>query len=214
MDRVIAQDDCDTPAIRRNLKRTRQVWGRLSKVTTTEGVTPRVAGMFHHALVATTWCLTESACCLLDGFHVEAAHRITGMQPGKVKQQGKEKWIYLHTAKVLSAAGLPSNNWWQQVLDYSGKEEGDQTGTMGGLDNSASFVRLSSIPLLPSAHCAPAPTRRPRSPVELLTRPSRRPWTLFEWRLTPMIKGGIGTGAYMLVYYWPRARDLCLPVGA
>merc|ERR1711966_476155 len=50
--RNIARDDCDTPAIRRNLKRARQVWGRISKVITTEEVQPRVAGMFYQAVVA------------------------------------------------------------------------------------------------------------------------------------------------------------------
>ena len=38
--RNIARDDCDTPAIRRNLKRTSQVWGRISKVITKEEVQP------------------------------------------------------------------------------------------------------------------------------------------------------------------------------
>jgi hypothetical protein len=41
--RVIARDDCDTQAIRRNLKRARQVWGRISKVITKEEVQPKVA---------------------------------------------------------------------------------------------------------------------------------------------------------------------------
>ena len=50
--RNIARDDCDTPAIRRNLKRARQVWGRISKVITKEEVQPRVAGMFYQAIVA------------------------------------------------------------------------------------------------------------------------------------------------------------------
>ena len=48
--RVIARDNCDTPAIRCNLKRARQIWGRLSKIITTKGVTPTVAGMFYQAV--------------------------------------------------------------------------------------------------------------------------------------------------------------------
>ena len=50
--RIISNDDCDTPAVRRNLKHARAVWGRLSKVITTENVPPRVAGMFYQAVVA------------------------------------------------------------------------------------------------------------------------------------------------------------------
>ena len=50
--RNIARDDCDTPAIRRNLKRARQVWGRISKVIARKEVQPKVAGMFYQAAVA------------------------------------------------------------------------------------------------------------------------------------------------------------------
>ena len=87
--RNIAWDDCNTPAIRRNLKRAHQVWGRISKVITTEEVQPRVAGMFYQAVAAAvllygseTWCLTDTARRPLDGFHVEAARRITGKIAG------------------------------------------------------------------------------------------------------------------------------------
>ena len=50
--RNIARDDCDTPVIRRNLKRAQQVWGQISKVITKEEVQPKVAGMFYQAVVA------------------------------------------------------------------------------------------------------------------------------------------------------------------
>ena len=45
--RNIAQDNCDTPSIRCNLKRARQAWGRISKVIAKEEVQPKVAGMFY-----------------------------------------------------------------------------------------------------------------------------------------------------------------------
>ena len=83
--------DCDTSAIRRNLKRARQVWGRISKVIAKDEVAPRVEGMFYQAVVAAvllygseTWCVTDAARRPLDGFHVEAARRITGKRPYKV----------------------------------------------------------------------------------------------------------------------------------
>ena len=38
----------------------------------------------------------------LKGFHVEVAHRLTGMRPRRVKG----KWVYLHSVNVLKAAGL------------------------------------------------------------------------------------------------------------
>ena len=38
----------------------------------------------------------------LEGFHMEAAWRLTGMRPRKVKGE----WIYPHSADVLAAAHL------------------------------------------------------------------------------------------------------------
>ena len=38
----------------------------------------------------------------LEGFHVEAARKLTGMRPRKVKVE----WIYPHSANVLAAAHL------------------------------------------------------------------------------------------------------------
>ena len=38
----------------------------------------------------------------LKGFHVEVAHRLTGMRPRRVKG----KWVYLHSVDVLKAAGF------------------------------------------------------------------------------------------------------------
>ena len=111
--RNIARDDCDMPAIRRNLKRARQVWGRISKIIAKEEVQPKVAGMFYQAVVAAvllygseTWCLTNTARRPLDGFHVEAVRRITGKMPRKVRQGGEEQLVYPHIADVLAAAGL------------------------------------------------------------------------------------------------------------
>ena len=70
--------------------------------------------MFYQAVVAAvllygseTWCLTDTMRRPLDGFHVEAARRITGKRPRKVKRKGQEDiWVYPHSADVLEAAGL------------------------------------------------------------------------------------------------------------
>ena len=77
--RVIARGNCNTPAIRRKIKRARQVWRRISKVITKEEVPPKVAGMVYQAVVVAillygseTWCLTDTTQRPLDGFHVEA----------------------------------------------------------------------------------------------------------------------------------------------
>ena len=92
---------------------TRELSISLSKVITTNGVTLTVARMFYQVVVAAvllygseTCCLTDTARRPLDGFHVEAARRITGKMPRKVRRGGEEEWVYPHTADVLAAAGL------------------------------------------------------------------------------------------------------------
>ena len=46
--------------------------------------------------------VSPSALRELKGFHVEAARRLTGMRPRKVKGE----WVYPHSADVLAAAHL------------------------------------------------------------------------------------------------------------
>ena len=83
-------------AILRNIKRERQVWGRISKVIAKDSVPAPVAGMFYQAVVAAillygseTWVAPPHELRALEGFHVEAARRITGMRP---KKRG-ETWV-------------------------------------------------------------------------------------------------------------------------
>ena len=65
--------------------------------------------MFYQGVVASqllcgseTWVLPPSGLRALEGFHVEAARRLTGMKPKKVNGV----WEYPHSADVLEAAGL------------------------------------------------------------------------------------------------------------
>jgi len=65
--------------------------------------------MFYQAVVAAvllygseSWSLPPQALKLLEGFHVEAARRLTGMMP---KKRG-ETWIYPKSKEVLAAARL------------------------------------------------------------------------------------------------------------
>ena len=64
--RVIARDDWDTPAIRRDLKRARQVLGRISKVIAKEEVQPWVAGMFYQAVVAAVLLYGSEMRCITN----------------------------------------------------------------------------------------------------------------------------------------------------
>ena len=102
-------NESDTPAIRYNLKRARAAWGRLSTIIAKEEVPAPVAGMFYQAVVAAvllygskSWVVSAYDLRALEGFHVEAARRLTGMGP---KKRG-ETWVYPHSADVLQAARL------------------------------------------------------------------------------------------------------------
>ena len=53
MGQLLSFDDNDTPVIRRNIKRARQVWGRISKVIAKDSMPASVSGMFYQAVVAT-----------------------------------------------------------------------------------------------------------------------------------------------------------------
>ena len=107
--RMLSYDDSNTPAIHHNLKRARAAWGRLSAVIAKEEVSPPVAGMFYQAVVATvllcgseSWVISAFDLRALEGFHVEAARRLTGMRP---KRRG-ETWVYSKSAEVSRAARL------------------------------------------------------------------------------------------------------------
>ena len=107
--RIVSHVDNDVPVMQRNLKRARGIWRRLSKVLATEEVPAPVAGMFYQAVVAAvllygseSWSLPPRALKVLEGSHVEAAHRLTGMRPVK---RGTT-WTYPKSKEVLAAACL------------------------------------------------------------------------------------------------------------
>ena len=92
------------------LRKARGVWGRLSRVMKAENATPRVCGLFYKATVqavllfgSETWCLSPANLRLLEGFHVRAARRMTGMMP---KKKSDDSWEYPDSAEVLKAACL------------------------------------------------------------------------------------------------------------
>ena len=107
--RVLSYDNSDTLAIRHNPQRARAAWGRLATVIAKEAVPPAVAGMFYQAVVAAVllygsewWVVSAYDLRALEGFHVEAARRLTGMRPTK----RRDVWVYPKSAAVLRAARL------------------------------------------------------------------------------------------------------------
>ena len=86
-----------------------QVWLRIARVLEKECVPAPVDSMFYQAVVVVvllygskSWCLPSSALDVLEGFHVEAARRITRMRPRK---RGTT-WAYPKSVEVLRVARL------------------------------------------------------------------------------------------------------------
>ena len=108
--RVLSKYDDNAPAVQTRLKKARASWARLGKVLRAENVSPRVSAMFYRATVqavllsgSETWTVTPHLMVSLEGFHVCAARRITGLMPKKLRSG---QWIYPKTEAVLKAVGL------------------------------------------------------------------------------------------------------------
>jgi hypothetical protein len=107
---VLAHNHNNVLAMRQNLKRARATWQRVSKILTREEVPTPMAGMFYQAVAAAvllygskSWVLPPSGLKVLEGFHVEAARRMTGMRP---QRRTVSPWIYPKSKDVLAAARL------------------------------------------------------------------------------------------------------------
>jgi hypothetical protein len=73
--RVLSHDDNDVPAMRRNLKKARATWGRISKILTREEVPVPVAGMFYQAVVAVVLLYLKTiSICLSRVFSLKSPH--------------------------------------------------------------------------------------------------------------------------------------------
>ena len=107
--RILTERDSDWPALRRNLSRARQRWGRISRLLAREGATPKVSGNFYKAIVQSvllygseTWVWTDSMRLTLQGFHHKVARRLSGLMPRLVNGE----WFYPPIAEALQTAGL------------------------------------------------------------------------------------------------------------
>ena len=114
--RVVLKEDNDTPAVHHNIKRLSRR-GTSSRRCSRRGrcrPTWRV-GMFYQAVVASillydskSWVVSPLVMRELEDVHVEAARRLTGMCPRKVKCE----WVYPHSADVLAATHLRPNEYY------------------------------------------------------------------------------------------------------
>jgi hypothetical protein len=103
--RLLSHDDNDVPAMRRNLKLARATWGWILKILTRKEVRAPVSGMCYQAVVAVvllygseSWVLPPTGLRVLEGFHVEATRRMTGMRP---QRRTVGPWVYPKFADVL-----------------------------------------------------------------------------------------------------------------
>ena len=107
---LIAHDDVNTQAMQSNLRKAQGCWAWISCVLRAENANARTCGMFYTATVqavllygSETWSLSPMSVKRLEGFHIHAAWRMSGMRPEK-KPDGS--WSYPRSKDVLEAAGL------------------------------------------------------------------------------------------------------------
>ncbi len=108
--RLIAYNDANNQAMRRNLRKACGCWDRVSCVLRAENTSPQTCGMFYKATAQTmllygseTWILSPSSVKRLEGFHIRAAWQMMGNRP---KQNEDGLWTYPCLADVLEAASL------------------------------------------------------------------------------------------------------------
>jgi hypothetical protein len=107
---LLAYDNNDTQAMQGNLKKARKNWGQVSRILRAENASPMVCGVFYKAIVqavllfgSETWKLSPLSLKSLEGFQIQAAHRMVGKMPTK---NPNGTWTYPSSRDVLKAVGL------------------------------------------------------------------------------------------------------------
>ena len=84
---VLHRSDEDWPVVLRNIWSSRQVWGRLGKFLSMDGLNPIVSAKFCHVVVQAvllfgyeTWVLTAEMLEKLEGFHVSFLQQVIGLK--------------------------------------------------------------------------------------------------------------------------------------
>jgi hypothetical protein len=112
--RILSDDDSDEPCVDRNLRRARKSWGRISRILSSDGASPKVMASFYKTIVqsvllygAESRVLSKTMKSKLKGFHRRCARYITGkhIRPND-RDDPDGEWTYPQTATVLEAAGL------------------------------------------------------------------------------------------------------------
>jgi hypothetical protein len=116
---LIAGDDTDSQAMQSNLKKARGVRAWVSRVLRAENASPWTCGMFYKATVqavllygSETWSLSPLSLKGLEGFHIRAAWRMSGLRP---EEKPNGSWTYPRLIDVLKAAGLDTISHYMDV---------------------------------------------------------------------------------------------------
>jgi hypothetical protein len=85
--------------------------GHVGQALRSENATPWMAAKFYKAVVqavllygSKTWNLTKAVLAWLEGFHVQAAYRMT--QAHWPKQVAGNRWVYPKTSDILEECGM------------------------------------------------------------------------------------------------------------
>jgi hypothetical protein len=112
--RLLAYNDNNTQAMRANLRKVRKSWGQVSYVLRAENALPKVCDVFYKATVqavllfgSETWKLSPWSLTSLEGFHIQAAHRMAGKMPA---WNPDGTWTYPSSKDVLKVVGLRTIN--------------------------------------------------------------------------------------------------------
>ena len=84
---LITYDDADTQAMWSNVKKAQECWAWISHVPRAENTSARTYGMFYKATVQAVllygsemWSLSLTTIKRLEGFHIRAAWRMSGLR--------------------------------------------------------------------------------------------------------------------------------------
>ena len=94
--RVILESDDEWPAVVKNLSRARDVWRRMTRILSRDGLALRVSGFFFKDVVqavllfgSDTWLVTPCIGKSMGGVHAQVAKRLMGRLPWRTLDR---KW--------------------------------------------------------------------------------------------------------------------------
>jgi hypothetical protein len=108
--RILDAEDNDQKAVKYNLAKAKQQWGRLTKVLASAKGKPRTMAKFYMAIVqavllfgSETWALTKEMEKRLISFHHRCARHLSHRH---IQQKADGTWDYPRSKEVLEEAGL------------------------------------------------------------------------------------------------------------